>query len=545
MKNIQSLFILLMLFVLGACNEDSLDPLSGKYDMNRYVFDKVNQAATEKIGKGIKTFPMTLSDGANTMTLNFGSSEWILPAGVYTPTATVSNKNQYSAVINEKVVIVSGNMEITLIGNTYYITGLLADASGNRYKVDYKGALTFVVGEDDPEASGYTISIAENAVVDEPGNLYPELTKYAITVSDPDGVEVFHIDAVNNAGLTMADLVGTYTVGGYPTEAGLADNGWVAYFPEWGLELAGGTYFTDANNVKQYVTQGSIVITAAEDMNGNPLYSFSGSNLATLTSKNVPGTGGAFSILYASEAKSSGTVLKDQIISSAVLGMDMKYSVYLPESWDGTKTYPVLYMLHGADGGNNDWITGAKIDKQVAAAVDAGTAPEMIVIMPNCTVDGKNLFYVNGYQGDAQYMTYFFDEFMPTVESMYKVKSERKYRAIGGLSMGGYGSLYYGGLHPEMFAYVYACSPAVLIDGTPNIFDLYGEALGAGKTLPGITIEIGTSDFLYESAGWFKGFMDGASITHEYISRDGAHDWAFWAVCAPKVITKIGTLFNQ
>lgn len=545
MKKIQPLLILLMLCFVGACNKDSLDSLSGKYDMERYVFDKVEQATTEKIGGGIKVFPMTLSDGTNTMTLTLGSSEWIMPAGVYTPAAAVSNKNQFSAVINGDIVVASGNLEITLLESTYYISGLLSDASGNRFKVDYKGVLSFEVGEDDPEASGYTISIVENQVVDENETVYPELTKYAITVSNPNGVAVFHVDAVNNAGMTLADLVGTYTTAGYPAEAWLADNGWVVYFPEWGVEMGGGTYFTDANNKKQYVTQGSIVITAAEDMNGNPLYSFSGENLVTLTAQNEPGTDGAFSIMFASEVNNGGTVLKDQTITSEVLGMDMKYSVYLPESWDGIKTFPVLYLLHGADGGNNDWITGGKIDAQVAAAVAAGTAPEMIVIMPNCTVDGKNLFYVNGYQGDAQYMTYFFDEFLPTVEALYKVKGDRENRAIGGLSMGGYGSLYYGGIHPEMFSYVYACSPAVMIDGTPNLFDIYGAVVAEEATLPGITLEIGTGDFLYETAGWFKGFMDSMSIDHEYITRDGAHDWSFWMACTPKIVAKLGTLFSE
>lgn len=165
--------------------------------------------------------------------------------------------------------------------------------------------------------------------------------------------------------------------------------------------------------------------------------------------------------------------------------MNMKYSVYLPESWDGT-----------------------------------------------------------GYQGDAQHMTYFFTEFLPTVEAMYKVKGDRQNRMIAGLSMGGYGSLYYGALHPEMFSYVYACSPATYIDGTPNLYDLYGAAVTNGTTLPGITIEIGTSDYLYEYANYFKQFLDGCGISNDYITREGAHDWSFGAACAPKIVSKAGSVFE-
>ena len=111
---------------------------------------------------------------------------------------------------------------------------------------------------------------------------------------------------------------------------------------------------------------------------------------------------------------------------------------------------------------------------------------------------------------------------------------------IGGLSMGGYGALYYGGLHPEMFSYVYACSPAVMIEGVPNLFDIYGGLVASGTQLPGLTIEIGTEDFLFESCGWFTGFLTGGGIPFEHITRAGAHDWAFWSACTPKIVKKLG-----
>lgn len=62
--------------------------------------------------------------------------------------------------------------------------------------------------------------------------------------------------------------------------------------------------------------------------------------------------------------------------------------------------------------------------------------------------------------------------------------------------------------------------------------------------LPGITIEIGLQDFLYQSA---KGYHDGLSsinVEHEWIERNGAHDWTFWAACTPKIVKKVGEAFN-
>lgn len=547
--------IWVVLLLLTACT-DEMDGLTGKYTLDTCNLTKVSKQTTTKLGKGVKKIEMTLTDGSNTLQLAFATKEWVLPAASYNYMPATGD--DYAAAITNggfAARLIEGENEIILGAETtiaitkdadgvYDITLISIIEGGHNVKAVYSGLIDFEIGEDDPEASGYTISIVENAVTDANNTIYPELTKYAITISDPNGVAVCELDAVNKAGLTLTDLAGTYTIQGYPTEKWLMDNGWVVYMPEYNLKMAGGTFFTDANGVKQYVTSGQIKITTAEDAEGNPLYSFSGSNLNTLTAENVAGAGGAFNVLFATQLISSGTVLKDQTITSTVLGMEMKYSVYLPKSWDGIKTFPVLYLLHGADGGNNDWVTGGKIDTQIAAAVSAGTAPEMIVIMPNCTVNGKNLFYCNDYQGDAQYMTYFFDEFLPTVEAQYKVQNDREHRAIGGLSMGGYGSLYYGGLHPEMFCYVYACSPATYIDGTPNLYDLYGTLVGNGTELPGITMEIGTSDFLYESAGYFKSFLDNSGIVNDYITRDGTHDWVFWSVCTPKIVAKMGEIFQ-
>lgn len=82
--------------------------------------------------------------------------------------------------------------------------------------------------------------------------------------------------------------------------------------------------------------------------------------------------------------QATGTELRDQTIESKVLGRTMKYSVYLPKGYDKSKEYPVLYMLHGADGSNNDWLNGGKINVNASNAASEGTAPEMIVICPDC-----------------------------------------------------------------------------------------------------------------------------------------------------------------
>lgn len=552
-----------MMLSFVACT-DSPDDLSGKYALDTYRYKSVSDQTTVKLGKGVKQLGVTLKlDNDNTLNLAFGSKEWVLPAVAYRYVQSATpGEGEFTAdmVVDGSAVALGEPTEISVSSDTpgVYEIMMISSISGKNIKCLYSGPIDFEIGEDDPEASGYTISITENTVTDANNQVYSDLTKYAVVVSDPAGAAVFEIDAVNKAGATMDELVGTYTVAGYPTEIGLADNGWVVYMPEYGLQLAGGTYFTDASNTKQYVTSGAITISRAEDVNGNALYSFTGEGLTTLTAQNVPGADGRVNLLFATytEVSKLGTVLRDMTFTSAVMGKDMLYSVYLPPSWtwENAQKYPVLYLLHGANGaqvygdgapGNNAWIDGGQIAAQMDKAIAEGTCPEAIVIMPNCTVDGKDLFYCNDYQGDAQYMTFFFDEFLPAVEGQFKADGSNGKRAVGGLSMGGYGSLYYGGIHPEMFSYVYACSPAAVIDGVPNLFDIYGGLLATGTALPGLTIEIGTEDFLFESCGWFTGFLSSAGVQYELITREGAHDWTFWSACTPKIVKKIGEVFSK
>ena len=255
---------------------------------------------------------------------------------------------------------------------------------------------------------------------------------------------------------------------------------------------------------------------------------------------------------YSSLSKGAeGNFLKDQKFRSEILGYEMKYSIYLPEGYDTSKKYPILYILHGMDGNNNDWLkdnTGGIYDgggtmPAYAREFAEQTGKELIIVSP----EGQNMFYCDGYEHGRNYMSYFFQEFVPFIESTYSVKTERSSRAIGGLSMGGYGSLYYGLLHPEMFCHVYACSAAVsAAQGCPDPAQMIAEAANKDKLkeLPGFTLEIGTEDFLFTNNETFVRTLDDYNVPYEYITRSGAHTWPFWNACSPKIIRKVCSIFE-
>lgn len=538
--SIFSLFIAGLCFT--ACDNDALDGMQGVYaDMQNYTSQEATVQPTTKLKKGVKALNVDIKDvKGTTIQVSFGSTEWILPAASYTVAETVANKTCVVKVNGEAMK--SGDIDVSLIGGKYYLNGLFANAAGQRVKLNYVGELAFVVGQDDPEASGYMMMIDEQPVISYDwttgqATMIPGVTKYSVSVTSPEGATTLYLDLINAPGKTATGIVGTYTVQGNAHDAWLCDNGWVV--PDY--NMAGGSYYVDASGVKQYITSGQIEVSTAMSSEGAALFNLVAKNLGTTTADGkTTSTTGSFSVKFASLMQATGTELRDQTIKSTVLGRTMKYSVYLPKGYDKSKEYPVLYMLHGANGSNNDWLNGGKINANASTAASDGTAPEMIVICPDC---GGDNFYCDNYKGnDIKYMTYFFTEFLPTVENLYAVKKDRASRAIGGLSMGGFGSLYYGLLHPEMFSYVYACSPATYIDGAPNLYDLLSKA--DVSKLPGITIEIGTEDFLFQSAGSFKQALDANKVPNEYITRAGTHDWPFWAACTPKIMKKLGEVWQ-
>ncbi|MEH2846511.1 alpha/beta hydrolase [Segatella copri] len=537
--SIFSLFIAGLCFT--ACDNDALDGMQGAYaDMQNYTSQEATVQPTTKLRKGVKALNVDIKDvKGTTIQVSFGSTEWILPAASYTVAETVANKTCVVKVNGEAMK--SGDIDVSLIEGKYYLNGLFANAAGQRVKLNYVGELAFVVGQDDPEASGYMMMIDEQPVTSYDWatgqtTVIPGVTKYSVSVTSPEGATTLYLDLINASGNTATGIVGTYTVQGNAHDAWLCDNGWVV--PN--NNMAGGSYYVDASGVKQYITSGQIEVSTAMSSEGAALFNLVAKNLGTTTADGkTTSTTGSFSVKFASLMQATGTELRDQTIKSTVLGRTMKYSVYLPKGYDKSKEYPVLYMLHGANGNNNDWLNDGKINANASTAASDGTAPEMIVICPDC---GGDNFYCDNYKGnDIKYMTYFFTEFLPTVENLYAVKKDRASRAIGGLSMGGFGSLYYGLLHPEMFSYVYACSPATYIDGAPNLYDLLSKA--DVSKLPGITIEIGTEDFLFQSAGSFKQALDANKVPNEYITRAGAHDWSFWAACTPKIMKKLGEVW--
>ena len=131
----------------SACNNDAIDDLQGVYgDMLICHSNEATVLPTTKLGKGIKSLNVDIKDAqGNDVTVNFGSSEWILPSATYKISNTVTNMTCVVKVNGEAMQ--SGDLDVSIYGGVYYFSGLFTNQAGKRVKLDYHGNLTFEVGD--------------------------------------------------------------------------------------------------------------------------------------------------------------------------------------------------------------------------------------------------------------------------------------------------------------------------------------------------------------------------------------------------------------
>jgi S-formylglutathione hydrolase FrmB len=155
-----------------------------------------------------------------------------------------------------------------------------------------------------------------------------------------------------------------------------------------------------------------------------------------------------------------------RVIHSSILHSAVRYCVVLPASYSdtGAKTrkYPVLYLLHGLGGTQQSMVVDGEWT-ELQELRRENKVGEFIVVSP----EAWDTFYINSRDGRTPYSDFFLHEFMPYVESKYRVQGTRVTRGITGFSMGGYGALRFAFLHTELFGSVSAHSAAIVRD-PPN-----------------------------------------------------------------------------
>lgn len=248
-----------------------------------------------------------------------------------------------------------------------------------------------------------------------------------------------------------------------------------------------------------------------------------------------------------------GKIITDSVYSK-VLKTYRAYTIYLPSNYDNQQgKYPILYMLHGMTGINSSWFEGEHVQDVMDQFVASGEACQMIIVSPNAGGPIEKDCW-NGYfnMPGWAYEDFFFKEFIPYIESHYKVIEDKQHRAIAGLSMGGGGTTSYAQRHSNMFCAAYAMSALMnipkgnerpsedpdskvmlltksviehnCIEYIKKANEIQKEELRSVKWF----VDCGDDDFLLDRNIEFVQAMRDAMIPCEFRVRDGAHTSEYW-----------------
>ena len=262
-------------------------------------------------------------------------------------------------------------------------------------------------------------------------------------------------------------------------------------------------------------------------------------------------------------------VFDNLTMNSEILNMERNYAIYLPPDYESSsRSYPVLYLLHGLGDDQTGWIQFGEVKKIADNAIINGDATPMIIVMPDANTG--EVGYFNIPSKDWMYEDFFFNELMPHVESKYRIKSDKRFRAISGLSMGGGGTLTYALHRPDLFS---AAAPLSSATGSTDVEESlkrirrYGfeftraemqSLLKANHPLELIKdiplnklnsvrwyIDCGDDDYLFEDNSLLHIAFTKRGIKHEYRVRDGAHTWTYWRESLPTVLEFVSQGFHQ
>jgi S-formylglutathione hydrolase FrmB len=261
-------------------------------------------------------------------------------------------------------------------------------------------------------------------------------------------------------------------------------------------------------------------------------------------------------------------------LQSKILNHPVNYCALIPPGYDADKTrrYPVLYLLHGL-GDNEQMLLRSGGFDMVQDLWENHSIGDYLIVTPN----GGQTFYINSRDGRVRYEDFLVREFMPYIESHYRVRADRAHRAVGGISMGGYGALRLAFRHPDLFSSVVAHSAALIqskdlpglnLNGrapVPEDIRLMGNLFGdpfdrayyernsplvlaRAANLSGLKIyfDCGAQDDYGFNVGAqaLDETLTARHVSHEFHLYPGGHSWEYFAAHLPASLKFVSHAFG-
>jgi enterochelin esterase-like enzyme len=213
---------------------------------------------------------------------------------------------------------------------------------------------------------------------------------------------------------------------------------------------------------------------------------------------------------------------------SKTVGTQRRMQVYLPSGYSPEKKFPVLYLLHGIGGDENEWEHYVQPDIILDNLIAAGKAVPMIVVMPNARAQ-KN----DRAEGDvfktapafAKFEGDLLNDVIPAIQARYSVATNREDRALAGLSMGGGQSLNFGLAHLDTFAWIGAFSAA---PNTKPAEQLVPDPALVTEKLKLLWLSAGSHDGLMRINQGVHVYLKEKNVPHFWNVDGNAHDTPEW-----------------
>lgn len=230
---------------------------------------------------------------------------------------------------------------------------------------------------------------------------------------------------------------------------------------------------------------------------------------------------------------------------SPTLSSERRMSIYTPPGYEkSNKHYPVLYLLHGAGGDEEVWVSRGRANYIIDNLIAAGKAVPMIVVITNgnpntpaAPLDRSYSTKVNdnimGGMSSQKFEESLVKDVIPYIEKNYRVIADADHRAITGFSMGGYQTQNITNSNPDKFKYIGVMSMGLFSSAAQNMkYDREAnvkqlQALKAAN--PKVYwIAIGKADFLYQSVVKLRALYDEVGLKYTYKETDHHHEWNAW-----------------
>ncbi len=261
--------------------------------------------------------------------------------------------------------------------------------------------------------------------------------------------------------------------------------------------------------------------------------------------------------LYKVNKVAHGTVSKVWY-ESPTAGITRRLTVYTPAGYETSgKEYPVFYLLHGIGGDENAWSELGRAAQIMDNLIAQGKAEPMILVMTNGNISQEacpgetsegfkepTMMLPKTMEGSFETA---FPDVVKFIENTYRVKKDKAHRAIAGLSMGGFHSLFISINNPDLFDYVGLFSAAVDQqqngngDGHPEIYADRNAKIDKlfSKNPKLFWIGIGKTDFLIKNNNDLRAYLDSKKHKYTYLETDGGHIWRNWRIYLTEFAPKI------